>query len=252
MSIEVTGLSLAYGSHTVLNKVSFGVHKGRFTALLGANGAGKSTLFRCILGFLPHYQGCITLCGQDIRTLDRRRQAHLAAYIPQISAPVFNYTVLETVLMGASGSISPLQRPDRMQKERALEMLERLGVGHLARCGVNEISGGERQMALIARAMLQQAQILIMDEPTANLDYGNQYRVLETVWGLTENGYTVLMSTHNPEHARRFATDVLALKDGAVYADGPSETTITPALIEALYQIPAAAWENNGREEPRR
>lgn len=154
--------------------------------------------------------------------------------------------------MGASGSISPLQRPDRKQRERALEMLERLGVGHLARCGVNEISGGERQMALIARAMLQQAQILIMDEPTANLDYGNQYRVLETVRGLTENGYTVLMSTHNPEHARRFATDVLALKDGAVYADGPSETAITPVLIEALYQIPAAVWENNGREEPHR
>ena len=233
MSIEVTDLSFAYGSHTVLNKVSFSVHKGRFTALLGANGAGKSTLFRCILGFLPHYQGCITLCGQDIRTLDHRQQARLAAYIPQISAPVFNYTVLETVLMGASGSISPLQRPDQKQRERALEMLERLGVGHLARC-----------------AMLQQAQILIMDEPTANLDYGNQYRVLETVRGLTENGYTVLMSTHNPEHARRFATDVLALKDGAVYADGPSETTITPTLIEALYQIPAAGWETNGREDP--
>ena len=154
--------------------------------------------------------------------------------------------------MGASGSISPLQRPDRKQRERALEMLEWLGVGHLARCGVNEISGGERQMALIARAMLQQAQILIMDEPTANLDYGNQYRVLETVWGLTKNGYTVLMSTHNSEHARQFATDVLALKDGAVYADGPPETAITPALIEALYQIPAAVWENNGREEPHR
>ena len=107
MSIEVKDLSFAYGSHIVLNQVSFSVHKGSFTALLGANGAGKSTLFRCILGFLPHYQGCITLCGQDIRTLDRRQQARLAAYIPQISAPVFNYTVLETVLMGACGSISP-------------------------------------------------------------------------------------------------------------------------------------------------
>ena len=105
-------------------------------------------------------------------------------------------------------------------------------------------------MALIARAMAQQAKILIMDEPTANLDYGNQYRVLETVRRLAEEGYTVLMSTHNPEYARRFAADVLALKDGTVYADGPSETTITPALIEALYQIPAAVWEKDGRKEP--
>ena len=122
--------------------------------------------------------------------------------------------------------------------------------GYLAGCGINEISGGERQMALIARAMAQQAKILIMDEPTANLDYGNQYRVLETVRRLTEEGYTVLMSTHNPEHARRFAADVLALKDGTVYADGPSEETITPTLIEALYQIPAAVWEKDGRKEP--
>ena len=153
MSIKVTDLSFAYGSHTVLNKVSFSVHKGRFTALLGANGTGKSTLFRCILGFLPGYQGRITLCGQDIRTLDRRQQAHLAAYIPQISTPVFNYTVLETVLMGASGSISPLERPGQAQKETAAAMLERLGIGYLAGCGINEISGGERQMALIARAI---------------------------------------------------------------------------------------------------
>lgn len=249
MSIEVKNLSFAYGSHTVLDKVCFSVEKGNFTALLGANGAGKSTLFRCILGFLPGYSGQISLCGRDIRTLDRRQQARLAAYIPQISTPVFNYTVLETVLMGVSGSISPLERPGQAQKETAAAMLERLSIGHLARCGINEISGGERQMALIARAMAQQAKILIMDEPTANLDYGNQYRVLETVRRLTEGGYTVLMSTHNPEHARRFASHVLALKDGSVYADGPSEEVITSALIEALYQIPAAVWEKNSREE---
>ena len=104
-------------------------------------------------------------------------------------------------------------------------------------------------MALIARAMAQQAKILLMDEPTANLDYGNQYRVLETVRGLAENGYTILMSTHNPEHARQFATHVLALKDGTVYADGAAESVMTPALIEALYQIPAAVWRRTGREE---
>lgn len=238
MSIEVKDLSFAYGSHIVLNQVSFSVHKGSFTALLGANGAGKSTLFRCILGFLPHYQGCITLCGQDIRTLDRRQQARLAAYIPQISAPVFNYTVLETVLMGACGSISPLQRPGQAQRERAMEMLERLGVGYLAGCGINEISGGERQMALIARAMAQQAKILLMDEPTASLDYGNQFRLLQQVRQLADSGYTVLLSTHNPEHAFRFATDVLVLREGGVRAFGPAAETLTEELLREIYRIP--------------
>jgi len=249
VSIEARNVSFSYGNHAVLRDVSFSAGSGRFTALLGANGAGKSTLFRCILGFLPGYGGEILLCGRDIRSLTRREQAHLAAYIPQISAPVFNYTVMETVLMGASGSISPLARPGQQQRDTAAKALKRLGIEHLAHCGINEISGGERQMALIARAMAQQARILIMDEPTANLDYGNQYRVLETVRALADSGYTILMSTHNPDHAQRFATHVLALQNGTVYADGTAEDVITPELIEALYQIPAAVWKHTGREE---
>ena len=221
MSIEVKDLSFAYGSHIVLNQVSFSVHKGSFTALLGANGAGKSTLFRCILGFLPHYQGCITLCGQDIRTLDRRQQARLAAYIPQISAPVFNYTVLETVLMGACGSISPLQRPGQAQRERAMEMLERLGVGHLAGCGINEISGGERQMALIARAMAQQAKILIMDEPTAALDPISTSRIEELAVELKQH-YTIVIVTHNMQQAARISDRTAFFLLGELVEVGPT------------------------------
>ena len=186
-------------SGEVLRDVSFRAEPGQLVAVLGPNGAGKSTLFRCMLGFLSHYQGSISLCGRDVRHLPRRELARLAAYIPQSSQPLFDYTVRDTVLMGAAGG---------------------------------------RQLTLIARALAQQARILLMDEPAANLDYGNQFRLLQQVRRLTEQGYTVLLSTHDPEHALRFATHVLALHGGTVAACGPVEEMLTEELLHTLYRIP--------------
>ena len=234
MSIDVERLSFSYGTHPVLRDVSFRAEPGQLVAVLGPNGAGKSTLFRCMLGFLPHYQGSISLCGRDVRHLPRRELAHLAAYIPQSSQPLFDYTVRDTVLMGAD----PFHAPGRRQQETADRALEQLGIQDLWDRGVNEISGGERQLALIARAMAQQARILLMDEPTASLDYGNQFRLLRQVRALADSGYTVLLSTHNPEHAFRFATRALVLQDGGVRAWGPVKETLTEELLRDMYRIP--------------
>ena len=227
MSIDVKDLSFAYGKQQVLRQVSFRTSPGQLVAVLGPNGAGKSTLFRCILGFLPRYRGEIALCGHDLRSLDRRSLARLAAYIPQSS-------VRDTVLMGAD----PFHAPGPSQQETADRVLETLGIRNLADRGINEISGGERQLALIARAMAQQAKILLMDEPTASLDYGNQFRLLRQVRQLADSGYTVLLSTHNPEHAFRFATDVLVLREGGVRAFGPAAETLTEELLREIYRIP--------------
>ena len=234
MSIDVRELSFAYGRRQVLRNVTFRAEPGQLVAVLGPNGAGKSTLFRCILGFLPRYRGDIALGGHALRSLDRRALARLAAYIPQTSAPVYNYTVRDTVLMGAD----PFHAPGRRQQETADRVLETLGIRDLADRGINEISGGERQLALIARAMAQQARILLMDEPTASLDYGNQFRLLRQVRALADSGYTVLLSTHNPEHAFRFATHALVLQDGGVRAWGPGEETRTEELLRDMYRIP--------------
>ena len=212
MSIDVRDLSFAYGKRQVLRQVSFRTRPGQLVAVLGPNGAGKSTLFRCILGFLPRYRGEIALCGHDLRFLDRRSLARLAAYIPQSSAPVYNYTVRDTVLMGAD----PFHAPGPSQQETADRVLETLGIRDLADRGINEISGGERQLALIARAMAQQAKILLMDEPTANLDYGNQFRLLWQVRAL----------------------DVLVLREGGVRAFGPAAETLTEELLREIYRIP--------------
>ena len=223
MSIDVERLSFSYGAHPVLRDVSFRAEPGQLVAVLGPNGAGKSSLFRCMLGFLPHYQGNISLCGRDVRHLPRRELARLAAYIPQSSQPLFDYTVRDTVLMGAAGGLEPLRQPGRQQLETAQRMMELVGIAPLA---------------LIARALAQQARILLMDEPAANLDYGNQFRLLQQVRRLTEQGYTVLLSTHNPEHALRFATHVLALHGGTVAACGPVEEMLTEELLHTLYRIP--------------
>ena len=222
MSIDVERLSFSYGAHPVLRDVSFRAEPGQLVAVLGPNGAGKSSLFRCMLGFLPHYQGL----------------AHLAAYIPQSSQPLFDYTVRDTVLMGAAGGLEPLRQPGRQQLETAQRMMELVGIAPLADRGIRRISGGERQLTLIARALAQQARILLMDEPAANLDYGNQFRLLQQVRRLTEQGYTVLLSTHDPEHALRFATHVLALHGGTVAACGPVEEMLTEELLHTLYRIP--------------
>ena len=235
--IEVKNLSFAYKTEKILDDISFSTDEGRLIAVLGPNGAGKSTLFKCLLGFLRTYEGEILMGGKNIRNLSRKEMARLAAYIPQSETPVFNYKVIETVLMGTTGMLSPLQSPSQEHIETAHAAIKTLGIEYLEQRGINEISGGERQLAFLARAMAQKAKILIMDEPTANLDYGNQQHVLNQVHEMAEQGYTILLSTHNPEHALQYATHVLAIKDHKILADGPADTEMNEKLIEEIYGL---------------
>ncbi len=246
MQIELKNVSFSYGVVPTLHDVSFSVRQGALVAVLGPNGAGKSTLFRCILRLLKPSAGTIRLCGEDTAAIDRRRLAKLAAYIPQSSTPVFNYTVEDAVLMGTTGALSALQAPSRTERERCARALEQLGISDLAQRGIAQLSGGERQLALIARALVQDARVLIMDEPTANLDYGNQRRVMQQVRALADGGYTILLSTHNPEHALHYATQVLALQNGRVIADGATADTLTPELLARLYGIRAEVRRIDG------
>ena len=241
--IEVSGLCFSYGSREVIRDLSFVIPRGSLTAVLGCNGAGKSTLFRCILGFLTDYRGNIQIEGDDIRRLSRKEMARRIAYIPQNSDPVFDYTVMDIVLMGASGSLSPFRVPGSRERQTAENALRDLGIWELRDRGVGHISGGERQLAFIARAIAQNARMLIMDEPTANLDFGNQHRVLNKIQELRERDYTILMSTHNPDHALRFAEEILAMYGLGDYASGPTDTVLTAETIEKIYGIDAVVSE---------
>lgn len=241
MTLTVKDLTYRYAKTAapVLQGVSFSAESGDFLSVLGANGAGKSTLFRCLLGGLTDYTGAIELDGRDVRTLSRRETAEHIAYIPQIHRPTFGYSVLDTTLMGLTRQLSPFCSPTPEMEKQAMDALEQMGVAQLAERNFATLSGGEQQLVLIARALCQQSDILVMDEPTSSLDYGNQLRVLERVRQLARQGYTVLLSTHDPQHALRFSQKVLALSGGQVAADGCTAEVLTPGLLQRLYGVEA-------------
>ncbi len=237
MSIAVQNLSFAYSTQTVLTDVSFAADNGKLIAVLGPNGVGKTTLFRCILGLQRHYGGTILIDDTDGRKLSARELAHRIAYIPQIRTQTFGYSVLDMVLMGTSHTVSSLSMPGKRQTVSAMTALERLGIAQLAEKNFTHLSGGEQQLVLIARALAQHAKTLLMDEPTASLDYGNQAHVLSIVRRLADEGYAVVLSTHNPQHALWYADKALALSEGRVAAFGAPTDVMNAALIERLYHM---------------
>lgn len=238
MSLEVRHLSFSYEpGRPVLEDISFSVEHGTMVCLLGPNGVGKSTLFKAMLRLLTEYEGEVLLDGVSTSTFSIPQMAHRIAYIPQSNTPTFNYTVFDMVLMGTTAGLSIFGSPGERQRAQTEVAMKKMGIWSLREREFTRISGGERQLALIARALVQETKILIMDEPTANLDYGNAIRVLEQIRQLAENGYTILMATHQPEQAFLFADEVLALKNGKVLKQGTPEQIIDKEFIAQLYGV---------------
>lgn len=237
MSVIVNNLSFSYGSHQVLHDISFTVEDGEFLSILGCNGVGKSTLFRCVLGLLNSYSGQVLINGIDTRKLPPSKMARLVAYIPQNCSPTFNYSVEDVVLMGTTSGLNPLRSPGKKELERVDWALDKIGITHLRQRCFHHISGGERQLAVIARALVQDAKLLMLDEPTASLDFGNQMLVQEQARALADEGYTIIQTTHNPEHSYMFSDKVLAIKDGRVLCHGEPKQVMTKEVIGQLYGI---------------
>ncbi len=237
MSIRIINLHASYKSNKVLTGLTLSVDAGQMVFILGPNGAGKSTLFRCMLGQMKPDAGEIIVNDKPIANYSPKDLARRMAYIPQTSEPTYNYSVLQMAVMGRTVHISPFASPGRGDYAMALEVLNRLDIGHLADRGILEISGGEFQLALIARALVQQADILLMDEPTANLDFGNQIKVQKRLVKLACEGLTIIQSSHNPQHAMMFADSVVALDGGIAAAHGGAHDVLTTALLYRLYGI---------------
>lgn len=246
MSLQVENLHFSYGEREVLKGISFSAEYGQFLSVLGPNGVGKSTLFRCLLGLLPASQGSVAVDGREIRDMNAAELSRKMAYIPQSHNPVFNFSVLDMVLMGTTSQVGRFAVPGREQIRLAEAALERLGVAHLRDRGCGNISGGERQLILIARAIAQKARILVMDEPSANLDFGNKLRVMKTVKSLTNDGYTVIQSTHDPDQAYLYSDKILALYDGRVLAWGTPRETVCDSLISTLYGVDVEVCSMHG------
>lgn len=237
MSIVVEDLSFSYGSREVLHDLRFEVPDGCLVNVIGPNGVGKSTLFRCILGLNRHYSGRILVNGKDVAKLTIRERAREVSYIPQSHAPVYDYEVLDIVLMAVGSELKMLSNPGCAQRKRAYEALERIGIEYLAHRRCTQISGGEQQLVLIARALAQNARTIVMDEPTSALDYGNTVRVLSCVRQLTREGLSIVQSTHNPDHAFMYSDKTLVIREGRVHAYGDPQDVITSELVSALYGV---------------
>jgi iron complex transport system ATP-binding protein len=239
-ALTVESLDFGYHGRAVGRGVSFAVAPGEVLCWLGPNGGGKTTLFRTLLGLLPALAGHVRVDGMELSRWTRRTIAQRIAYVPQAHTSFFPFGVRDIVLMGRTAHLGLFAVPGARDIAAADAALARLGIAHLAERIYTEISGGERQLALIARALAQAPRLLVMDEPTASLDFGNQVRVLEQIRDLAASGIAVLLSTHDPDHAFLAADRVALLHDGGLFALGTPEETVTPATLRQLYGIEVA------------
>ena len=237
MKLVVDRLSFGYPhSRPLLKEISFCAESGELISLLGPNGTGKTTLFRCILGQL-RASGEMTLDGQPLSSLSPRQLANRIAYIPQSHSPAFSYPVEEMILMGAAAGLKWFQHPGRTERERLDEVIDSLGLEPLRQRAFDPLSGGEQQLVMMARAMMTDARVWLLDEPAANLDYGNQTRLLLQLQQLAAKGYLLIQSTHSPQQAALYSSRVLALADGKLAGDGEPAKVLDAEMIQTLYGL---------------
>ncbi|OAI25815.1 hypothetical protein A1351_15755 [Methylosinus sp. R-45379] len=237
-AIAIDSLSFRRAERLVLDAISFALDAGEMLVLLGPNGAGKSTLVHCLLGLAAPHAGSVRVLGEDLDRLARREIAKRIAYVPQAGHSAFAFTVEQMVLMGRSAHIEGAGSPSRRDREVVRRALADTGVEHLASKPFTQISGGERQLALIARALAQDTPIIVMDEPTSSLDLGNQGRVLDLMRKLAAEGKCVVMTTHLPDQAFNLKARVALLRDGRLIAEGRAEAVCDLGSMSRLYGAP--------------
>ncbi len=237
MALTVEGLSCGYGNTCVVEQASFALDQGRVIAVLGPNGVGKTTLFKAVLGFIPARKGSIVVDDSPITSLSRSQIAQRIAYVPQQQTLPFSYTVEDVVLMGRAPYLRLLQQPGPEDYAAVKHALALMGIDHLAKKACSEISGGELQMAFVARALAQQPRYLIMDEPTASLDFGNQMHVLERIMSLAEQGIGVLLTTHDPTQAFTLKSDVLLMQRESRQQYGYYRDVLTEDALRRTYGV---------------
>lgn len=238
MIFEVQNGCFAYShGRQVLNHISFSVGKGEILAILGPNGAGKTTLLRCMMGFLKWTTGKSMLDGENIANMTQRQLFSKVAYVPQAKNAVLSASVKDMVLLGRSSHYGIFGKPGAKDRKIVEETLQMLGLSAMANCACNELSGGELQMALIARALVSEPQIIILDEPESNLDFKNQLIVLKTLQSLSEQGITCIFNTHYPVHALRYADKALLLDKAGNVTFGNTHDVITEAHMQRAFGV---------------
>jgi iron complex transport system ATP-binding protein len=238
MTLAAANLAFGYGARVVGRDVSLEIRRGEALALLGPNGGGKTTLLKTMLGLLGPLGGAVTLDGRRLADVAIAERARSIGYVPQAHAGAFAFSVRDVVLMGRTAHQGLFAKPSAADRAIAEQKLAELGVAHLSERPYTMISGGERQLVLIARALAQEPRYVLLDEPTASLDFGNQGKVMRRIGALAEQGLGVLFTTHDPNQALRHATRVAMLSRGELLATGEPGDILTVPRLEALYGAP--------------
>jgi iron complex transport system ATP-binding protein len=238
--LEARGLGIGYPGKPVGRDIDLAVRPGEVLCLLGPNGSGKTTLFKTLLGLLGPQAGEVLIGGEAIAALPRAEIARRVAYVPQAHAAQFPYRVLDMVVMGRTAHLGLFAAPSEADRARAREALDALGIAELAENEYTRISGGQRQLALVSRALAQDAPVIVMDEPTASLDFGNQVVVLSEVMRLAAQGLAIVLSTHDPDHAFSIGTRVALLNGGRIIAQGAPSEVLTRERLASVYGVSVA------------
>jgi iron complex transport system ATP-binding protein len=252
MKLEIRNATLGYFGKAVLQDVNLELTVGKTTCLIGRNGAGKTTLFKSILGVLPLLRGEILLDGKDVKRWKQRDYARVIAYVPQVRALPFPFTALEVTLFGRTSHLPRFAFPSKKDRRIAEECLERLHIGHLRDRVFTQLSGGEQQMVIIARALAGQPQFLVMDEPASSLDFGNQIRIITQVNRLKEDALGILMATHSPDHAFMCNAEVIVIQNGKVWKPDSCDRIITEKVLKEVYDAEVHIWSGKGKDNEKR
>ena len=247
LTFEKVNFAYRGSGMTVLNELSLKVQHNTVTAILGPNGAGKTTLMHLALGWLKPYSGQVKLNGSPLKAYTRRALGQRIGLVPQNENIFFEYSLLEYVLLGRAPYLKPLEMPGAEDCEVAVQALETVGLGGLMHRSVTALSGGERQLVLVARALVQSPSLLLMDEATSHLDLSNKLRLMDLIQELVEQGITVVLTTHEPDVAASVASHLVLMRAGRVEHAGLLKDEFTAERLSETYSVPVEVSEVSGR-----
>lgn len=235
--LTVKNLNYSYPGtrDTALKDCSLILEKGQIMALLGANGAGKSTLLSAAMGWVKPSEGEIFLKDILLRDYSSRRLGQIVSLVPQEEPLPFNFTLLDYVLLGRTPHLKPLELPGAAEEHRANEVLERVGMASLSDRGIKTLSGGEKQLVTLARSLCQDPEILLLDEPTSSLDLKHKGEIIDLIKSLSNEGVTILFTSHDPQFTAALATHISLMKEGTIIASGPAREMLEEEKLSLVY-----------------